>query len=81
MTMEDGTAVTARTRNGRIGVYKWGDSNGDDNVDSGDVLNIVKAATNQETIRFIKEVSDINVDGDINSGDVLGIVKIATNSE
>lgn len=81
MTMADGTAVTARTRNGRIGVYKWGDSNGDDNVDSGDVLNVVKVATNQETIRFIKEVSDMNVDGEINSGDVLGIVKIATNSE
>ena len=32
MTMEDGTAVTARTRNGLLGIFKRGDANGDDTV-------------------------------------------------
>lgn len=41
MTQEDGTTVTAHTRNGRIGVYKRGDANGDDNVDILDVVSAI----------------------------------------
>lgn len=71
-----GTTQTAGTRNGRISVYKRGDTNGDNEVNSADVLNIVSVALEKTTEVFIEEVSDMNSDGGISSADVLGIVNI-----
>lgn len=76
MTLEDGNTQTAGTRNGRVSVYKLGDTNGDNAVNSADVLNVVSVALEKTTEIFIKEVSDMNNDGDISSADVLGIVNI-----
>ena len=79
VTEEDGAVVTASTRNGRLSVYKLGDTNGDDTVNALDVLNMAKVAVNKPTEVFIQEVSDINEDDGINALDVLGVVKIAVN--
>lgn len=81
ITKEDGTTQTAGTKNGRVSVYKLGDTNGDDAVDSSDVLNMVKASLNRPTEVFIKEISDINTDDNIDSSDVLGVVKISLNRQ
>ena len=77
MTMADGTEVTAKTRNGLIGIYKLGDTNGDNSVDALDVLNMVTVSLQKETDAFVEEVSDINEDGVIDAQDVLGVVEIA----
>lgn len=66
VTEPDGTSVTARTRNGRMGVYKKGDANGDDEVDALDsslILQYVAHKFGDDNTDFIKEVSDTN-DGD-----------------
>lgn len=81
MTLEDESTQTAGTRNGRLYVYKLGDTNGDDAVNSADVLNIVSVALQKETEVFIGEVSDINEDGNYTSADVLGVVNIALGTE
>lgn len=81
MAMEDGTAVTARTRNGRIGVYKLGDSNGDDSVDIIDKRNIVNYAASKEVAEFIEEVSDVNADGIIDISDARGIITIIKSAQ
>lgn len=77
MTRPDNTTQTAGSRNGRVSVYKRGDTNGDNEVNSADVLNIVSVALQKETEVFIEEVSDIDEDGEYSSADVLGIVNIA----
>lgn len=41
MTMADGTPVTARTRNGLLGVFKLGDANGDNEVNEVDAQQIL----------------------------------------
>lgn len=76
MVQEDGTAVTAHTRNGRIGVYKLGDSNGDDSVDLQDKQNLIKNILEMDTPTFIQEVSDINDDGTIDLQDTQGLIKL-----
>lgn len=63
MTMEDGTAVTARTRNGLIGVFKRGDVNGDNDVDALDaalVLQYVAHKFGDENTDFIIETANVN---------------------
>lgn len=77
MTLEDESTQTAGTRNGRLYVYKLGDTNGDDAVDALDVLNMVTVSLQKDTDTFIEEVSDINEDGGIDAQDVLGVVEIA----
>lgn len=79
--LDDGTATTTSTRNGRVSVYKLGDSNGDDVVNALDMLNVVTVVTGGSTKAFIKEVSDTNEDDGINSMDVLGISEIITNDD
>ena len=81
VTEEDDNVVTASTRNGRVSVYKLGDTNGDNVVNALDVLNMAKVAVNIPTEIFIQEVSDINEDDGINALDVLGVAKIAVNKE
>lgn len=76
VTNADGSTQTAGTRNGLLTIYKLGDTNGDNDVNSADVLNIVSVALQKETEIFIPEVSDISDDGEISSADVLGIVNI-----
>lgn len=67
MTMDDGTAVTARTRNGLIGVFRRGDANGDNVVDALDaslILQYVAHKFGDENTDFIKEAADTNSNGD-----------------
>ena len=75
----DGNTQNAGARNGRVSVYKLGDTNGDNEVDASDVLNMVNVSLSKETEVFIQEVSDINEDGEIDSSDVLGVVNISLN--
>lgn len=76
MTTTDDATQSGGARNGRVSVYKLGDTNGDNEVNSADVLNIVTVALQKDTEIFIEEVSDINEDGQFTSADVLGIVNI-----
>ena len=77
LTQTTGETITARTRNGRLGIYKKGDTNGDDLIDVSDVLNMVTRALDAPTTVFIEEVSDLNEDGTFDVQDVLGVVEIA----
>ena len=81
MTMEDGTAVTARTRNGLLGVFKRGDTNGDNAVDVLDVVNLITHILGKEPEVFIEEVSNINDDEELNAVDAVGIVDIILNKQ
>ncbi len=59
----DGLTVTARTRNGRMGVYKNGDANGDDAVDALDaslILQYVAHKFGDDNADFIKEAANTN---------------------
>ena len=76
VTNDDDTTEGASARHGRVSVYKNGDTNGYNDVNSADVLNIVSVVLQKETEVFISEVSDINEDGEFTSADVLGIVNI-----
>lgn len=63
VTEEDGTVVTASTRNGRLSVYKNGDTNGDDDVDALDASLILQYVAHQfgdENADFIKETANTN---------------------
>lgn len=81
MTQDDGTSVTAHTRNGKIGVYKLGDSNGDDAVNIVDKRNLINYTVSKPTEEFIEEVSDVNGDGNIDISDARGIVTIIIESQ
>lgn len=76
VTEEDDNVVTASTRNGRISVYKMGDSNGDDVVNILDKINLVTHILGGQTEVFIEEVSNVNSDENLNIMDAIGIVEI-----
>lgn len=76
MAQDDGTSITARTRNGRIGVYKMCDVNGDDYIDIADVVSTLTIMKKQDDGTLIPEVADPNGDGDIDIGDVVGILEV-----
>ena len=76
MTHEDGTTETAGTRNGRISIFKNGDSNGDNVVDLNDKANVIAKLRGQNPEVFIEEVSNVNDDGKLNISDAMGIVEI-----
>lgn len=76
MTHEDGTTETAGTRNGRVSIYKNGDSNGDNVVDLKDKANIIAKLRGLEPEVFIEEVSNVNDDGKLNISDAMGIIEI-----
>lgn len=76
MVQADDTPITAHTRNGRIGVYKLGDSNGDDSVDLQDKQNMVNNILEKKNQTFIEEVSDINNDGVIDLEDTKNLINI-----
>lgn len=72
----NGAHLTASTRNGRIAIYKQGDTNGDNVVNVTDVMNLVTYVIKDNTEVFIEEVSDMNYDGDFNVTDAMGIVEV-----
>ena len=76
MTMADGTPVTARTRNGLIGVFKLGDANGDDSVDVQDILSAATIIKGTEDESFVPEMSDANEDGTTDDQDIESIIEI-----
>lgn len=79
MALPDGTPVTARTRNGRIGVYEWGDSNGDGTVTVADLVTAIAHMQGKTPENFIEEVTDINEDGTIDPDDCTDIETIVLN--
>ena len=76
VTEEDGTVVTAGTRNGRLSVYKSGDANGDDVVDIVDVTSIISSILGDTPDVFIQEVANTNDDEDIDVVDVTSTIDI-----
>lgn len=76
MTMEDGTAVTARTRNGVLGVFKPGDANGDDTVSIIDAVLVVDKILGHPLEEFIEEAANVNDDESISIIDAVGVVDI-----
>jgi hypothetical protein len=76
MTMADGTEVTAKTRNGLLGVFRLGDANGDDSVDVQDILSTATIIRGTEDETFVREMSDANEDGTTDERDIEAIVEI-----
>ena len=77
MTMEDGTAVTARTRNGLLGVFKRGDANGDNVVSIMDAVSVVDYILGNPSEDFIEEVANVSgEDSGISIIDAVGVVDI-----
>ena len=76
VTEEDETLTTASTRNGRISVYKNGDSNGDDVVNVIDVTNTISCILGEPPSEFIPEAADTNDHDGINVVDVTNIIDI-----
>lgn len=75
MVMEDGTAVTARTRNGRIGVYEWGDANTDGEVDVFDASLVISYVLGDE-VELDEHIADIHTDETLDVFDVSGIINV-----
>lgn len=76
VVQEDGTTVTTRTRNGRMGVYQWGDASMDgvvDVVDSRLVINDY-LGTGQEELDY--HVADIVQDGALDVQDSRAIINV-----
>ena len=73
MVMYDGTAVTARTRNGRLGVYEWGDANTDGEVDVADA-SLVSAHALGDKVELDSHIADIHTDGALDVIDYSDIV-------
>lgn len=76
ITEPTGTSLTASTRNGRIAIYKRGDTNGDNLVNVTDVMNMVSFVLEEDTDVFIEEVSDMNDDNAFNVTDAMGIATV-----
>ena len=76
VTEEDETVTTASTRNGRISVYKNGDTNGDNLVNVVDVANTISSILGETPEGYIIEVADTNDDENINVVDVAGTIDI-----
>lgn len=79
VTEPDGTSVTARTRNGRMGVYELGDANGDGKVSITDAVAIVSHIIGDDIDGFIPEVSDVKEDSNITITDAVAIVDMILN--
>ena len=81
MVMYDGTPVTARTRNGRVGVYEWGDANTDGEVDVIDA-SLVSAHALGDEVELDSHIADIHTDGTLDVIDFSDIVtKVLDTSE
>lgn len=71
MTLSDKTTIAAKVRNGRVSVYKLGDSNGDNVVDVKDKINTIKYLLGDSPEVFIEEVGNLNDDETITVTDAL----------
>ena len=76
VTEADGNTLTASTRNGRISVYKNGDTNGDDVVNVVDVANTISTILGEMPDDFITEAADTDDSSEINVVDVAGTIDI-----
>lgn len=76
VTEEDETVTTASTRNGRISVYKNGDTNGDNAVNVVDVANTISCILGETPDDYITVAGDTNDDNNINVVDVAGTIDI-----
>ena len=72
----EGTVTTASTRNGRVSVYKLGDTNGDDRVDLMDKMNLTATLLGETPEVFIEEMADINGDGLIDNSDATALLEM-----
>lgn len=79
MMLADGRTITAATRNGRVSVYKRGDTNGDDVVNVIDVTNTISFVLGEPPLEFIIETADTNGYDGINVVDVTNIIDIILN--
>lgn len=79
VTETDNTVTTASTRNGRLSVYKNGDSNGDDVVNVIDVTNTISYILGEPPSEFIMEAADTNDNDGVNVVDVTNIIDIILN--
>lgn len=77
----DGDHLTASTRNGRLYVYRRGDTNGDGRVNLTDKMNLVTYVLGTTPDSFIKEVSDVNRDGAFDLRDCRGVADIINEQE
>lgn len=80
MTMADGTAVTARTRNGLLGIFKPGDANGDDDVDGQDARLIVNDWLGTGTDELEMVITDMVEDGVLDGQDARAIINTWLNA-
>lgn len=78
VTLPDDNTTTAHTRNGRIGIYKLGDTNGDNIANLMDKMNMITRLLGRETEVFIEEVSDTNEDGELDFLDAMRLIEIIT---
>lgn len=74
MQMEDGTTITARTRNGVIVVYKRGDANGDNRLTVADVVALTSANMGEPVETFIPEAADVDEDGAVSANDIQELI-------
>lgn len=74
MVMYDDTPVTAHTRNGRVGVYEWGDANTDGEVDVIDA-SLVSAHVLGDEVELDTHIADIHNDDQLDVIDFSDIVK------
>lgn len=79
MVMHDGTAVTAHTRNGRVGVYERGDANTDGELNVYDA-SLISAHALGDVIEMDTHIADINTDGELNVYDVSEITDRVLNT-
>ena len=72
----NGETVTASTRNGRLSVYRYGDTNGDDVVDLQDKKALIAWILAQTSEIYYEEVWDVNNDGKVDVRDALRILEM-----
>lgn len=81
VTEESGNTVTASTRNGRVYIYRLGDTNGDGEINVSDKMNMVLHVLGDTPTDFIQEVSDVNEDGNLDVSDAMGIINLILEEE
>ena len=77
----DGETVTASTRNGRLSVYRYGDTNGDNMVDLQDKKELIAWILSQTSDDYYEEVWDVNNDGKVDVRDALRILEMIKEQE
>jgi len=78
---ESNAMVTPKRRQGRIIVYKVGDTDGDNIVNPLDKMNLIEWLLSKIDDDFYEEMYDVNGDGNIDIGDALRILEIIWEDE